>query len=116
MALHCNETKLLIIMYSNTLFLSQPAKLAEAFKYFVQGMGYSKYWHYGMVHAASKVCWVSKHAESLLNPDVLSFPCWICICKGNKNKPKRQKKNKLWCLEEDFLLQIMLLNSRQFYR
>lgn len=23
--------------------LSQPAKLAEAFKYFVQGMGYSKY-------------------------------------------------------------------------
>lgn len=23
-------------------FLSQPAKLAEAFKYFVQGMGYSK--------------------------------------------------------------------------
>ena len=24
-------------------FLLQPAKLAEAFKYFVQGMGYSKY-------------------------------------------------------------------------
>ncbi|KAJ7403047.1 Protein NDRG1 [Pitangus sulphuratus] len=29
--------------------LLKPAKLAEAFKYFVQGMGYSKYWFYGMV-------------------------------------------------------------------
>lgn len=107
MALHCNETKLLIIMYNNTLFLLQPAKLAEAFKYFVQGMGYSKYWHYGMVLSASRVCWVSRHAESLLIPDALSFPCWICICKGNKLKPKTCG---VW--KRIFLVQIMLLNSR----
>lgn len=48
MASICNITKFLITVYNNTLFLLQPAKLAEAFKYFVQGMGYSKYWDYGM--------------------------------------------------------------------
>uniref|UniRef100_A0A8D0EQE8 Uncharacterized protein n=1 Tax=Strix occidentalis caurina TaxID=311401 RepID=A0A8D0EQE8_STROC len=31
---------LLSTAYNNTVFLLQPAKLAEAFKYFVQGMGY----------------------------------------------------------------------------
>lgn len=56
MSLYCNVTNLLGIAYNNVLFLLQPAKLAEAFKYFVQGMGYSKYWFYGMVHLATKVC------------------------------------------------------------
>ncbi|KAJ7417350.1 Protein NDRG1 [Willisornis vidua] len=45
--------------------LLKPAKLAEAFKYFVQGMGYSKYWFNGMVDLGTKVNWASKHPENL---------------------------------------------------
>lgn len=33
------ETK----MHKSSLFVFQPGKLTEAFKYFLQGMGYSKY-------------------------------------------------------------------------
>lgn len=34
--------ELFLSMFLINFFLPQPGKLAEAFKYFVQGMGYSK--------------------------------------------------------------------------
>lgn len=77
---------LLSTAYDNTLSLSllQPAKLAEAFKYFVQGMGYSKYWFYGMVHLATKVNWASKHPESLWSQMCHPFPFGYAFARGEK--------------------------------
>lgn len=80
---YCNITKLLITVYSNLLFFLQPAKLAEAFKYFVQGMGYSKYWYWNG-SCSYQVCWASKYSEGLLITDIWSFPCWHAFARGKK--------------------------------
>lgn len=47
---------LLIVIYDFFSLCSQPGKLAEAFKYFVQGMGYSKCHHKTPVVSCDGTC------------------------------------------------------------
>lgn len=59
----------------------QPGKLAEAFKYFVQGMGYSKYsWPYVLSVSSSNETWYwSKWAAVTFHIKRIMFTCWTGV-------------------------------------